>query len=233
MDTDTDAVVVCRIGAAIGEPARARMLYCLADGHPRTSTELSIVAEVSPSTASEHLNKLKAAHLVGVTVEGKYRLYSLKGPDVANALEALSVLAGGSQRKAVPTPASRLRAARTCYDHMAGILGVSFCDRLQTIGCLAAGAADGESSYDLTPKGSKMIEALGIDVGATRGLRRRFAFACLDWSERRPHLGGALGCALLKLALKRKWLIQDLDSRALAITNFGRREMMARFGLSL
>ena len=101
------------------------MLYSLVDGHARTSTELSVVADVSPSTASVHLNRLKAAHLVKVFVQGKHRYYSLEEPDVASALEGLSVLAGGSRGKFVPSTPSRLRAARTCYDHMAGTGGVA------------------------------------------------------------------------------------------------------------
>ena len=88
-------------------------------------------------------------------------------------------------------------------------------------------------SYDLTPAGARAFEALGIDVEETRTLRRRFAFGCLDWSERRSHLGGALGAALLKVALKRKWVSQDLDSRAVRVTNLGRREMGSRFGLQV
>src|ERR1700691_3987020 len=116
---------ISRIASAIGEPARARILYCLMDGHARTSTELSVVANVSPSTASVHLNRLKTAHLVKVFVQGKHRFYSLEGPDVASALEGLSVLAGSPRNKFVPTTPSRLRAARTCYDHMAGPGGVS------------------------------------------------------------------------------------------------------------
>jgi DNA-binding transcriptional ArsR family regulator len=116
-----DDVAISRIAAAIGEPARARMLYCLMDGHARTSTELSVVAEVSPSTASEHLNRLKRGRLVKVQVQGKHRFYTLEGPDVASALEGLSVLAGGSHAKFVPSTPSRLRAARTCYDHLAGV----------------------------------------------------------------------------------------------------------------
>jgi hypothetical protein len=87
------------------------------------------------------------------------------------------------------------------------------------------------ATYDLTPKGTEAFESLGIDIAETRALRRRFACACLDWSERRPHIGGALGAAVLKVALTRKWVIQDLDSRALSITSVGRREMLARFGL--
>jgi hypothetical protein len=93
--------------------------------------------------------------------------------------------------------------------------------------------ADGDESYELTPAGVRAFEALGIDVEETRVLRRRFAFGCLDWSERRSHLGGALGAVLLKMALKKKWVVQDLDSRALRVTSFGRREMGSRFGMEV
>jgi DNA-binding transcriptional ArsR family regulator len=201
------------------------------DGHARTSTELAVVADVSPSTASVHLNRLKAEHLVKVLAQGKHRFYSLEGPDVASALEGLSVLAGGSRNKFVPSTPSRLRAARTCYDHMAGTMGVLLHDHFNAMGWLSAGSTGGNNAYDLTLAGAKAFEALGIDLEATRTLRRRFACACLDWSERRPHLGGALGAAFLKVALKRKWVVQDFDSRALAVTSLGRREMLTRFGL--
>jgi DNA-binding transcriptional ArsR family regulator len=222
---------VCRIAAAIGEPARARILYCLMDGHARTSTELAVVADVSPSTASVHLNRLKTERLVKALAQGKHRFYSLEGPNVASALEGLSVLAGGARDKFVPSTPSRLRAARTCYDHMAGTVGVSLHDRFHALGWLSAGSEGRVNAYDLTLDGTKAFEALGIDLEATRTLRRRFACACLDWSERRPHVGGALGAAILKVALKRKWVVQDLDSRALGVTSLGRREMQARFGL--
>lgn len=216
------------IAAAIGEPARARMLYCLADGLARTSTELAIVAEVSPSTASVHLQRLMAKRLVKVLAQGKHRYYSLEGPNVAAALEALSVLAG--RNAFVPNTPGPLRAARTCYDHIAGSLGVALHDRVRAMGWLAEVSKD-TGSYDLTSRGEKSLAALGVDVNATRTLRRRFAFACVDWSERRPHLGGAVAAALLKVALKRKWVAQDLDSRILTVTRFGRREILARFGL--
>jgi DNA-binding transcriptional ArsR family regulator len=234
MNVDRHAdYAVAGIAAAIGEPARARMLYCLMDGHARTSTELAIVAEVSPSTASVHLNRLKTQRLVKVLVQGKHRYYSLEGPNVAGALEGLSVLAGGSRDRFVPDTPSRLRAARTCYDHLAGTVGVSLHDRFMTLEWLEADSTGGDNTYNLTLSGTKAFEALGIDVEATRMLRRRFACACLDWSERRPHVGGALGAALLKIALKRKWVIEDLDSRALGVTSLGRREMLTRFGLRI
>ncbi len=219
-----------RIALAIGEPARARMLYCLMDNHARTSTELAVVADVSPSTASAHLNRLLAERLVKVFAQGKHRYYRLEGTGVAHVLEGLSVLAGDVRGNFVPRTPSRLRAARTCYDHMAGTLGVSLHDRLTALGCLSPCATSG-NSYDLTPKGVKIFEHLGIDIESTRAARRRFAFACLDWSERRSHLGGAIGAALLTLALQRKWVTQDLDSRALCITPAGQREMLTRFGV--
>ncbi len=222
---------VSKIAAAIGEPARARMLYCLMDGHARTSTELAVVAEVGPSTASVHLKRLAAAHLVKVCVQGKHRFYSLEGPHVAGTLEGLSVLAGVPRQKFAPSTPSRLRAARTCYDHMAGAVGVSLHDRFKALGWLSASPNGSDNAYDVTLAGTKGLEALGIDIEATRALRRRFACACLDWSERRPHVGGALGAALLNVALKKKWVVQELDSRALGVTNLGRREMLARFGL--
>jgi DNA-binding transcriptional ArsR family regulator len=224
----TDAAV-STIAAAIGEEARARMLFCLMDGQARTSTELAVVAGVSPSTASVHLHRLKAAHLVKVLGQGKHRFYSLEGPDVAGALEGLSVLAGAPRKKFVPSTPGHLRAARTCYDHLAGILGVALHDRFQTVGWLSGS----DSEYSVTQTGTKGFEALGIDLEATRALRRRFACPCLDWSERRPHVGGALGAALLKIALKRKWVVRELDSRALGITSLCRREMLTRFGVQI
>jgi DNA-binding transcriptional ArsR family regulator len=232
MDVEAADVAVSRIAAAIGEPARARMLFSLMDGHARTSTELAVVADVSPPTASAHLNRLKAEQLITVLVQGKHRYYSLAGRRVAKALEALSVVAGASRGAFVPTTPSRLRAARTCYDHMAGAVAVALHDRFTALGWLEGdpGASD---AYDLTREGARAFAALGVDLDATRQLRRRFAYACLDWSERRPHVGGALGAAFLSLALARRWVARDLDSRALSVTSAGRRELTSRFGIEL
>lgn len=224
-------ITIATIAAAIGEPARERMLYCLMDGHARTSTELAAVAEIAPSTASAHLHRLHAARLVKVLVQGKHRYYSLQDMSVAQVLEGLNVLAGAAPREFVPNTPNRLRAARTCYDHLAGSLGVALHDRFTALHWLAVDSTADGNAYDLTTAGSKAFDALGIDVDATRRLRRKFACGCLDWSERRFHLGGALGAALLKIALKRKWVTQDLDSRALRVTASGRREMLARFEL--
>jgi DNA-binding transcriptional ArsR family regulator len=222
---------VSAIAAAIGEPARTRMLLCLVDGRARTSTELAVVAEVSPSTASVHLSRLMNERLVRVMAQGKHRYYSLEGANVAAALETLSVLAGGS-RDFIPTTPGSLRMARTCYDHIAGTVGVLVHDRFKALGWLASGPG-GDGALDVTPVGAKALAAIGIDVEATRALRRRFACACLDWSERRSHIGGALGAVLLSVALKKHWVIQDHNSRVLTVTRFGRREMLTRFGLTI
>jgi DNA-binding transcriptional ArsR family regulator len=229
----SDEAALSSIAAAIGEPARARMLCCLLDGHARTSTELSVVAEVSPSTASVHLSRLKTERLVKALVQGRHRFYGLAGPEVASALEALSVLADAPRGRFVPRTPSRLRAARTCYDHMAGGLGVALHDRLMKLGWIAGGAKRNDTAYEVSAQGAKALAAVGIDVEATRTLRRRFACACLDWSERRPHVGGALGAALLSVALKRRWVVQDVDGRALEVTGAGRRELLARFGVQV
>jgi DNA-binding transcriptional ArsR family regulator len=228
-----DDEAVSRIAAAIGEPARARMLYCLMDGRARTSTELAIVADVALSTASAHLARLRDERLVKVLTQGKHRYYSLEGPDVARALEGLSVLAGGRRLAFAPSTPPALRAARTCYDHMGGTLAVALHDCVLAKGWLAqADGAEGPT-YATTDEGEQALKALGVDLEAAQGARRRFAFGCLDWSERRPHVGGALGAALLGVALKRKWVLRELDSRALEITTHGLSELRSRFGISL
>jgi DNA-binding transcriptional ArsR family regulator len=226
------------IAAAIGEPARARMLYCLVDGHARTSSELAIVGEVSPSTASVHLARLREQRLVKVLHQGKHRYYSLEGASVARALEALTVIAGGSGDRFVPSTPTHLRAARTCYDHMAGHTAVLLRDRFEQLKWIGANKAVGanknsEDGYEVTSAGSKALAAMGIDVDALRSVRRRFAYGCIDWSERRPHIGGALGKAILDAALKHKWFLQDLDSRALRLTAIGRRQLQTRYGLQV
>ena len=215
--------------AAIGEPARTRMLYCLMEGQARTSTELAIVGGVAPSTTSAHLDRLQAQRLVRVFVQGRHRYYSLAGPAVARALEGLSVLAGNSPF--VPATPEPLRAARSCYDHMAGALAVRLHDRMMAQRWIRPVTKG--NGYEITRDGEKALAGFGVDVERARWQRRRLAYGCLDWSERRPHLGGALGAALLKTALARRWVARELDSRALRVTSLGRRELQSRWGVEI
>ncbi len=219
---------LAHIAGAIAEPARARMLCSLLDGRARTATELSVVGEVSPSTASAHLARLKDEQLLLQLAQGKHRYYKLASQEVAAALEALLVVAGLPRDEFKPNTPDRLRHARTCYDHMAGTVAVRLHDHFAAQGWLAA---DGDA-YGLSAQGEQRFAQLGLDLAALRKLRRRFACPCLDWSERKPHLGGALGAALLQLALQRGWVEQDLDSRALQLPPKGQRQMLAAFGLS-
>ena len=230
---DDPDLLVSRIAAAIGEPARVRILQCLLDGRARTSTELAVVADVSPSTTSAHLNRLRTERMIRVVRQGKHRYYSLQGRDVAGALEALSLVAGSSRSTFVANTSPRLLVARTCYDHMAGTLAVLLHSRFKEMRWLVNGSSRNRRACDLGVDGVKAFEALGIDIEETRTARREFAYECLDWSERQPHLAGALGAAVLGIALKRKWVVQDLDSRALSITSNGRHEMLGRFGIQL
>lgn len=232
MDASDDAPIAA-IAAAIAEPARTRMLCRLLDGHARTGTELAIVAGISPSTASVHLARLVGCRLVRVAAQGRHRYYSLANAHVATALEALTVLAGAPRTPFVPSTPDALRTARTCYDHMAGAVAVALHDRMFALRWLAHAPAEGEAAYALTPAGQRAVTALGVDVGVIRTRRRRFACGCLDWSERRPHLAGAVGAALLDAALAHGWMRRQLDSRALELTARGRRALRERFEIEV
>jgi DNA-binding transcriptional ArsR family regulator len=228
MDAPSADTHLARLAGAIAEPARARMLCCLLDGHARTATELAAVGEVAASTASAHLARLKEQRLVESVAQGKHRYFRLAGNEVAAVLEGLLVVAGAPRGEFQPSTPSRLRAARTCYDHMAGTAGVALHDRLHAQGWLET---EGDA-YELTAEGAVALESLGLDIESARRSRRRFACACLDWSERRPHLGGALGAACLQLSLRRGWVRQALDGRALTLTPKAQREMPELFGLA-
>jgi DNA-binding transcriptional ArsR family regulator len=242
---------ISSIAGAIAEPARTRMLCALMDGHARTSTELAMVAEISPSTASAHLARLKELRLLRMVAQGKHRYYALADEHVAAALEALMVVAGMHLPRFTPTTPGQLQYARRCYHHLAGTLGVAVHDHFLRAGWLmpdtamdaaridASGtfAGDAEAApvrtdYLLGPAGEAAMHDLGLDLAAVRRQRRRFACACLDWSMRRPHLGGALGAAVLETMTARQWVEGDLDSRALRVTRLGERELQARWGIT-
>lgn len=229
MYADTD---IAAIGSLIGDPVRARMLLALLDGSARPASELAMLGGVSRPTASLHLAKLVEGGLLAVENRGRHRYFRLAGPEVAKALEALAAI---SPR--VPVHSLRaaqqgeaLRFARMCYDHLAGRLGVALTERLLTTGFLV----ESGGAFDLTPWGCKRLTTeLGLDVTALRRQRRRFAFPCLDWSERKYHLAGALGAALAARFLELDWIRRTPPTRAVYVTDAGRRGMAEMFGLEL
>jgi DNA-binding transcriptional ArsR family regulator len=218
--TDIDLASVARL---LAEPARMAMLEALLGGDTRSGRQLAAAAGVAPSTASEHLAQLQEGGLVTATADGRKRAYSLSGPPVAEALEALAALAPpkpvNSLREA--TAAQLHREARTCYDHLAGSLGVAVCDAL--VAREAIDPADG--GWMVTAHGERGLAQLDIDVGALRTLRRPLTRVCIDWSERRPHLAGALGAAIASGFLDRRWLERRPGMRAVAVTPRGRRAL--------
>lgn len=167
-----------------------------------------------------------------MVAQGKHRYYQLASAEVAAAVESLLLVAGLPRPRFTPNTPDRLRKARTCYDHMAGEIAVELHDVLMQQGWLVA-TADESNSYELSASGVAALEKLGVDVAAARKSRRRFACACLDWSERQPHVGGALGAAMLALMLRRSWVERDLDSRALSLTREGQKQFKHQFGLTL
>jgi DNA-binding transcriptional ArsR family regulator len=221
------------IAAAIGDPGRSKMLFALLDNRARTATELAIVADLRASTASSHLARLKEERLVKVVKQGRHRYYTLYSSDVATVLEGLLALSGATMPRFVTKYPNQLRHARTCYDHIAGTLGVALLDTFLREGWLVADVPANAESYSLSPKGLKALNTLGIDVSDLETQRRQLAVPCLDWSERRPHLRGSLAAALLTLARKKKWVVGEMDSRALTLTTRGRNEMSTIFGLKL
>lgn len=231
MDAQRNDTAISRVAGAIAEPARTKMLCSLMDGHARTSTEMAAIADVAASTASAHLARLKEDGLVRLHTQGRHRYYSLADAQVAQAIEALMVIGQNAGPRYVSTTPTRLQFARTCYDHMAGTLAVQLHDHFIASGWLTASVA-GDGMYQLTMNGEKAMTGLGIEIEQVRAQRRQFACSCLDWSMRRPHLAGALGAAFLQTAINRKWVIQDLDSRALALTSKGRKELSGRFGIT-
>jgi DNA-binding transcriptional ArsR family regulator len=211
-----------RVAAAIGDPTRARMLGALMDGASRPAGEIAQAAGVHPSTASGHLAKLVDEGLVAVRVQGRHRYYGVSDPDVARALEALSIVA---ERTGVPEkwrrePWRSMKVARTCYRHLAGELGVRLFQALVARGCMAGG----EEGYGLTDAGRAWLDEIGLEPPPSRG--ERFAYPCLDWSERRPHLAGRLATSLLDHFMERRWLARVPQSRALRVTPQGRRTLL-------
>lgn len=223
-----DGPVIANIAALLGDPARANMLTALMDGRALTVSELANAAGVTLQTASGHLSKLEAAGLVVAEKQGRHRYYRLSGGDVAQVLEGLMGLAQrtGAARVRTGPRDPALRQARVCYDHLAGERGVELLEAL----------ADGQLVADrdnplLTEKGRTFFAEFGIDTSGLGKGRRPLCRACLDWSERRHHLGGALGAAILDKMLERGWVRRE-EGRVLVFSQDGLSAFRKSFGIA-
>jgi DNA-binding transcriptional ArsR family regulator len=225
------ATQMAEIAALIGNPARANILATLMGGGALTATELAHAAGVSPQTTSGHLSQLTGAGLLRLVAQGRHRYFQIATADVAHMLEGiLAVAANGPPRYRPPSKLDdAMRTARTCYDHFAGKLGVGLADALCDHGHLVLADDGGE----VTQSGVAFLAEFGIDLAAARSRRRIFCRPCLDWTERRPHLGGSVGAVLAQRCFDLGWLERRRDSRALTITPAGRRGLSDTFGFSL
>jgi DNA-binding transcriptional ArsR family regulator len=245
---------IAPIAALIADPTRAAMLTALLDGRPLAAGELAYLAGVSAATASAHLARLLDGGLVTVARQGRHRYYKLAGPQVASVIEAMAHI---SPRPAVRSlrqsrQAAALQDARTCYDHLAGRAGVELLAALlerkvlgEKIrnGCAVGTSMTAGSSahadpvfgveFEVTRSGALTLAAFGIDLGELRRSHRRFAGACLDWTQRRPHLNGALGAAITARLLKLGWFEHGPSRRVLRLTGAGRQGLADTFGCVL
>jgi DNA-binding transcriptional ArsR family regulator len=222
-------VEFAKVAKLLASQARSAMLGALLDGRAMTAGELARAAAVRPATASEHLGELVKGGLVTVSSQGRHRYFALAGTDVAEALEAFS-------RICPSTPARSLRAsaearalsfARTCYDHLAGLLGVLVLDAFLAKRWLIAG----EAAYTVSPPGYAGFTELGVDVVALQRQRRSLARPCLDWTARRPHLAGGLGAAVTASLLERRWIEREPRRRALRLTPAGDMRLRELLGI--
>lgn len=221
---------MAEIAALIGNPARANILLALGDGRALTATELAYAAHVSPQTTSGHLAQLTASGLLSLSKQGRHSYYRLASPLVGRMLEAImAVAADSAPRRPRWRGDESLRTARTCYDHLAGRLGVALTDALIARGSLILSDDGGE----LTPEGTEFLHDFGINLAAIRQRRRVFCRPCLDWSERRPHLAGAVGAAIATRCFDLGWIARQRDSRALTILPSGHAGFAQVLGVCL
>ena len=236
----TAGAEIAPAAALMGDPARAAMLTALLDERALAAGELAHLAGVSPPTASNHLARLLDGGLVTVVRAGRHRYYRLAGREVAAAIEALSHLATPAPVRSLhqSRQAAALARARLCYDHLAGQAGVALLDALLAggilVGCACSGPeAAARAGFEVTAAGECALAAFGVDVYALRRSRRRFAGPCLDWTERRPHLNGALGAAITTRLMELGWIERGDRRRAVRITPAGHAGLTAAFGCAL
>jgi len=222
---------VSEVAALVGNPARANILMALANGQALTATELAYVAGVSPQTASEHLARLTQANLLSLTRQGRHSYFRLASPKVAHMIEGIMVVAADGPQRYRPrwNGDDQLRTARTCYDHIAGRLGVALTDALTDRRHIVLT----EDGGMVTRAGEKFFADFGIPLAEAKEGRRTFCRPCLDWSERRPHLAGAIGAAIADRCFDLGWITRIRDSRALKISIKGKSGFYELFGILL
>ena len=221
---------LAEVAALLGDPGRAGMMTALLDGTARPAGELARIAGVTPATASMHLAKLVACGLLRAEPRGRHRYYRLAGAQVAHALESLAILLPPRAAPDAPDrPVEPLHRARLCYDHLAGRLGVAVSKALIERKLLRLH----DDAYALPPAGRRWFERFGIAVAPLEQARRPLLRTCIDWTERREHLGGALGAALAADLLERDWLRRERGKRTLLVTAAGRRGLHRALGLRL
>jgi DNA-binding transcriptional ArsR family regulator len=218
-----DGSDLARIAGLFADPARARILRTLIDGTLRPAGELAFAANISAQSASAHLAKLVEGGLLELKAQGRHRYFRIASPEVADAVESLGSLGEALQPRAPRAPAipratpPQFLRARTCYDHLAGDTAVQVCAAMVDARWLAAEDRD----FRLTPLGEERLAALGVDLERALHKRRAVARACVDLTQRRPHIGGALGAALLEMYFERGWILRMRRSRAVSITPKG------------
>ena len=221
---------VSSVAFLIADPARAAMLIALADGRALPAGELAYAAGVTAQTASGHLAKLVEGGLLTVEKEGRHRYYRLAGAQVALALEHLAAVREPARRKSLCREAQEIRFARRCYDHLAGKLGVALATSLQERGFISA---ETDKRFSVTYLGYEWFASVGVDVSALKGGRHGIARQCLAWTERRHHLGGPLGVALMSALCTRDWLLRSDSSREIRVTAQGRDNLKRQLGIDL
>jgi len=224
MDVNHD---LASIAALVGDPARARMLTALMSGIALTATELALEADVAPSTASEHLGKLTQARLLSTERQGRHRYFRLADDYVGEMLEGLMIVATRHASRPRTGPADEaMRHARVCYDHLAGTMGVALFDALKSRGMVR-----GRDAIDVTTSGERFLRDFGVDLDVLSHARRPLTRLCLDWSERRHHLAGSLGAAILQRVFANRWAHRELDARTVVFTPAGKRAFCTQFGI--
>jgi len=221
---------VAKIAGLIGEPVRAQMLFALLDGKELSASELAFRGGASPQSASAHLAKLVHGGLLRVRNAGRQRLFRFASDEVAHAIEVLATIAPSAPITSLNQEIAmhRLRRARTCYDHLAGRLGVRITEALTGLGALHMNS----NAFAMTLIGERIFTDIGVDLQAVRASRRHFARACMDWTERRHHLAGALGAALLDQFIQNQWVRRDARDRSLELTTRGHGDIATMFGVT-